>query len=80
MKRSEIKNGVAELLSITVGRPITGNESITRESEPTWDSLKHVQLILMLEERFGVQFSEEEMAGLRDSDEIVSAIEKKNAA
>lgn len=80
MKSSEIQNGVAELLSITVGRSIARNESVTRDSEPTWDSLKHVQLILMLEERFGVQFSEEEMAGLKDSEEIVQAIEKKSAA
>jgi acyl carrier protein len=33
----------------------------------------------MLEEEFGVQFSEKEMAALRSSDKIVSAIEGKNA-
>ena len=33
----------------------------------------------MLEEQFGVQFSEKEMAALRSSDKIVNAIEGKNA-
>lgn len=80
MNRSDIRAGVAELLSITVGRQIAQNESVARDSEPAWDSLKHVQLILLLEEHFGVQFSEEEMAELRSSDEIVRAIEQKNAA
>ena len=79
MTRSQIQAAVVELLSITVGRPIAPTESVTRDSEPTWDSLKHIELILMLEEHFGVQFSEKEMAALRSSDEIVHAIEGKNA-
>ena len=78
MTRAEIQAAVAELLSISVGRPIAPAESVTRDSEPTWDSLKHVELILMLEEHFGVQFSEEEMGALRSSDEIVKAIEEKS--
>ncbi len=53
---------------------------VTRDSEPAWDSLKHIELILMLEEQFGVQFSEKEMAALRSSDKIVNAIEGKNAS
>ena len=80
MTRNQIQDAVAELLSITVGRQITQTESIRRDSEPTWDSLKHVELILMLEEHFGVQFSEEEIVALRSSDGIVHAIEVKSAA
>lgn len=80
MTRSQIRRAVAELLSISVGRQIGLTETVTRAAEPTWDSLKHVELILMLEEHFGVQFSEQEMAALRSSDEIVLAIEEKSAA
>jgi acyl carrier protein len=77
MTRPQIQSAVAELLSITVGRSIALLETVSRDSEATWDSLKHIELIFMLEERFGVQFSEEEMAWLRSSDEIVNAIEGK---
>ncbi len=80
MTRFQIRGAVAELLSISVGRQIALTESVTRDSEPTWDSLKHVELIFMLEDRFGVQFREEEMAALRSVDEIVHAIEEKSAA
>jgi acyl carrier protein len=80
MNRSEIQTTVAELLSITLGRPVAQNESISRDSEITWDSLKHVQLVLMLEEEFGIQFSEEEMPALSGSEAIVRAVEEKNAA
>jgi acyl carrier protein len=79
MTRSQIQAAVVELLSITVGRPIAPSELVTRDSEPSWDSLKHVELILMLEEQFAVQFSEKEMAALHSSGEIVQAIEEKNA-
>ena len=79
MTRSRIQAVVVELLSITVGRPIALTESVTRDSEPTWDSLKHIELILMLEEHFGVRFSEEEIPALGNSDEIVDAIEERSA-
>jgi acyl carrier protein len=74
----EIQEAVADLLSISLGRKVAQTESVTRDSDPQWDSLKHVQLVLLLEEHFGVQFSEEEMGALRSSDEIVKAIEEKS--
>ena len=80
MTRTQIQSNVAELLTITLGRQITLNESVSRDSESNWDSLRHIELILMLEEHFGVRFSEEEMAALRNSDEIIHAIEEKSAA
>jgi acyl carrier protein len=79
MTRCQIQAAVVNLLSITIGRQIAKTEVVTRDSEPAWDSLKHIELILMLEEQFGVQFSEKEMAALRSSDKIVNAIEGKNA-
>ena len=78
MTQSEIQQAVAKLLSISLGRQVAPTESVTRDSDPKWDSLKHLQLVLMLEEQFGVQFSEEEMGTLRSSDEIVQAIEAKS--
>jgi len=80
MSRSQTHAAVAELLGITLGRRIAMTESVTRDSESSWDSLKHVELIFMLEERFGLKFSEEEMAEFRSSDEIVQMIEEKIAA
>ena len=79
MTRSQIQVAVVELLSITVGRPIAPSESVTRDSEPSWDSLKHIELILMLEEHFGVRFSEEEIPALRNSNEIIDIIEERSA-
>jgi acyl carrier protein len=80
MSREPIRKGVADLLSITLGRRVSVEDSVKRENEPGWDSLKHVELILMVEENFGIHFTEEEMAALSGSDDIVASVETKNAS
>jgi acyl carrier protein len=80
MTRDQIEASVAELLTIIIGRPVRPDEVVLREKEPSWDSLKHIQLVLMLEEQFGVQFTEDEMAAFRGSQDIVHSLEGKNAA
>lgn len=40
------------------------NWETSRKTLQRWDSLKHLYLILALEEQFGVQFSDEEIAVL----------------
>ena len=80
MSRLQIQSAVAEILSITVGRAIAPTENVVRDSEPVWDSLKHIELIFMLEERFGIQFREDEMPGLRSSENIVDSLEGRYAA
>lgn len=44
-----------------------------------WDSLAHVSLMFSLESHFGIQFTDAEMGGLGDVDELVSVIEQKVA-
>ena len=39
-----------------------------------WDSLQHLNLVLALEERFGVQFSVDEVATMNDYSAIVTLI------
>jgi acyl carrier protein len=80
MTRPQIQSAVADILSITVRRAITATETVVRDSEPAWDSLKHVELIFMLEDRFRIQFHEDEMPVLRSSEDIVRSLEGKLAA
>ena len=42
-----------------------------------WDSLGNFNLLLVLEQRFGIHFDLEEMANLRSISDIRSAIEDK---
>ncbi len=42
-----------------------------------WDSLSHVNLILALESRFGVRFSQKELLTLKNVGDLVRSIESK---
>ena len=39
-------------------------EGTSNDTLPGWDSLQHLNLIVVLEETFGIEFSEEEMENL----------------
>lgn len=45
-----------------------------------WDSIAHMQLILGIEEEFGIQFEIHEVAGIEKAGEFVKAIVAKSAA
>src|SRR5262249_471951 len=56
-------------------------DEVTASSSPAtlrvWDSLQHLNLILALEEAFGIQFSPEETVQLLDVETIVLLLEEK---
>jgi acyl carrier protein len=56
-------------------------DRITSESSPetveAWDSTEHLNLVLALEEKFGIQFSPEEMEQMRNIGETVALVESK---
>jgi acyl carrier protein len=58
-----------------------GPNRISRQSSPdtieSWDSLQHLNLILALEQRFGLEFEPEEMERMNSIDAILSIIEEK---
>jgi acyl carrier protein len=67
---------LADILSIA-------RETITPESSPetleTWDSLQHLNLVLAVEQEFGVQFKPEEIEKLSSVKLVVQTLEMKLA-
>jgi acyl carrier protein len=55
--------------------------TITAESSPqsieSWDSMQHLNLVLAIEERFGVQFEPEEIEEMKNVGAAVALVEKK---
>lgn len=39
-----------------------------------WDSLAHVSLMFTIESHFGISFTDAEMGGLQDVDELIGAV------
>lgn len=74
MEQGEIDQIVREVFSCVLQRKIKKEEIIDRKNEPLWDSLKHVELIFMIEERFGIRFSESQMTELSGLEGIIGCI------
>ena len=74
-------NRVLKIVSQVMEVPL---EQLNEESSPdnvkNWDSLKHMNLILALEEEFDVSFSDEEIVELLSVEIIVETLKEKGRA
>lgn len=52
---------VRRLVSLVLQRPIGESENPSRDTEPAWDSLKHVEIVFLMEDHFGIRFTEPEL-------------------
>lgn len=66
---------VQRLLGFILRREIADDENPSRATEAGWDSLKHIELVFLLEDHFGVRFAELEIAGLLDARGIERLVE-----
>lgn len=74
----ELRKQVGSILSDVLNTALPQNENPKREEIPNWDSLKHMELILRLEEHFNIRFSIKEVAGITSVDDLVEIIEVKS--
>ena len=47
---------------------------------PEWDSFNHINLIVAVEQKFGIKFQTAELEGMQNVAHLVSLIEKKLAS
>ena len=52
-------------------------DDLTARDVPSWDSLNHVNLMIYVEEEFGVRFSTAEVSSLQDVGELKTLITQK---
>jgi acyl carrier protein len=75
-----MKERVFETVSRVFGVPLDEvNERSSPETIASWDSLKHMNLIVALEEEFGVSFTDEEIMSLLSVDLIVGLLSARPA-
>mgnify|MGYP001233292013 CR=1 FL=1 len=68
----------AELVRMFGDAPAAGD--IRREDLAAWDSLRHVDLIFLIEEVFDIQLSEEEMARADSLSALTAIVDRHRAA
>lgn len=79
MDRNQIKQVVLAVLATLLKRPLEAGADISRQNTPAWDSLKHIEIMLALEEELNTEFSENELARLDSVIKIVDAVQAKHA-
>ncbi len=69
-----------EILETALSMSLDGVPNPSRDELEGWDSLSHIEVVFMVEEEWGVRFSESEIAALRSLDDLVEAVRAKHAA
>jgi acyl carrier protein len=70
----QVRGVASDLFSVPTDR-ITANSS--PDTIDTWDSIQHLNFVLALEEKFGLQLSPEEMEQMRSVGEAAKVVESK---
>jgi len=72
-----VRGIAADVLQVNQG-------SLSAESSPqsveSWDSVQHLNLVLALEEQFGVQFEPDEMDSMKSIGAIAGVLKAKGAS
>jgi len=68
---------IKHVMSSTFGIDVEQiSDDASPDSIPKWDSLKHMQLILSLEEEFNVEFSDKEVVEVVSYQKILDALRR----
>jgi acyl carrier protein len=81
MRSDEVSEGVRRTVAALLNLPLERvHDQSSRETLEQWDSLKHMHLVLALEEEFGVEFEDDEISGLATVAGLRQAIAEKLVA
>jgi acyl carrier protein len=72
-----MRENVLHVISQVLGMPVDElSEDSSPENIEAWDSLKHMNLVLALEEEFGVRFSDEKIVEMLNVRLITEAVQE----
>lgn len=71
-----VENLLADVLQIP---PSTVTEDLTMKEVDAWDSLKHMELVVSLEQTFGIELSFEDIVAMQSVGEIKRVLRGKGA-
>ena len=60
-EKTDIDIRVAKIFSAILKRTIRPTEEVLRESEANWNSLAHLELVMSIEDDFGVRLSPKQL-------------------
>jgi len=73
-EKAEVAALVRQKLGTALGRLISEGDDVQQTNEPLWDSLKHLEFMLMLEETFGITLEPDDFAVMIDVDSCTDRV------
>ena len=70
----QVRTMASDLFGVS---PEQVNAASSPETIETWDSIQHLNLVLALEEKFGVRLSPEEIEQMKSIEEVTRLVEGK---
>lgn len=71
-----VENILSDILQIPASQV---TENLTMKEVDAWDSLKHMELIVSLEQSFGIELSFDEIVAMQSVSEIKRVLKEKGA-
>ena len=69
---------LSDIFKVLFNRPdLELNDNLTAKDVPGWDSFNHVNLIINIEEEFGVRFSNDEVGGMQNVGNLIKLLATK---
>jgi acyl carrier protein len=72
----ELADRITRLISDTLRNGVPVGPSTSRRTEPAWDSLRHVEILLGVESVFDIRFEERELAELDSVAALTEAVRR----
>jgi acyl carrier protein len=80
MSSQQIPASLRDIFADTLEIPVDEvTPELSMESVETWDSFRHLQLILSIEDEYGVQFDPQKIPELTTVAKVLEALEQKGA-
>lgn len=71
MNKQDINKKLTEIFSLVFGKEFTKEDNLSMENFEDWSSLKHIELIVALEEYFEVSIKPENIPELTSKEKII---------
>lgn len=70
----DLSVAISAIVSTVLGVDLSIARVARRGELEEWDSLRHIEIVFQVEELFGLQFSEDDLADFSDVDSISAAV------
>lgn len=69
-----VEHRLLKIMSLLFEREIKSGDDLSMDTEELWDSLKHIEIIITVEEEFEISFNPDDIPKLTSFDSLVAKI------